>query len=298
MAIRRGRKILIPVRRVVQYRRKMEALTKDFLLDIIQRAIVFVRTSETATAPARRPLVAEAARTTRFPSRRQVVSRFTKSAAGLDVSDPDRWFPRRIPDFQEYKDQIISSAKTRAYADALVNLKAAAYKTVKTELAAKAGIPPVVLPQTLEKIQTKTIKIVTTDITDNLAKELRKRMTDSIKAGMNVDEVVHNLGMLNTNWRTIARTETMDVLNMGAYEQAKQEADEFGATTYKGWLSSGSANPRASHQTAGQVYGAGNEIPLSEPFIVNGIPMMYPHDPEAPAEEVINCGCTVYYIVK
>jgi hypothetical protein len=34
---------------------------------------------------------------------------------------------------------------------------------------------------------------------------------------------------------------------------------------------------------------------MDEPFIVGESELMYPSDPEGPAEEVINCRCAVLY---
>jgi hypothetical protein len=36
-------------------------------------------------------------------------------------------------------------------------------------------------------------------------------------------------------------------------------------------------------------------VALDKPFIINGVEMMHPHDPKAPAAEIINCGCRALY---
>jgi len=48
-----------------------------------------------------------------------------------------------------------------------------------------------------------------------------------------------------------------------------------------------SKEPRPHHMSAN-----GKKVKASQPFILkNGAVLMYPHDPNAPAEEVINCNC-------
>ena len=44
-------------------------------------------------------------------------------------------------------------------------------------------------------------------------------------------------------------------------------------------------SPRITHLAAD-----GRHVPVDEPFDIGGVAMMYPRDPAAPSEEVINCG--------
>ena len=61
----------------------------------------------------------------------------------------------------------------------------------------------------------------------------------------------------------------------------------------KQWLRSGKIFSRWNHDAAdGQV------VPVAKPFVLPAhrgtgtVTMMHPHDPTAPAGEIINCGCT------
>lgn len=56
----------------------------------------------------------------------------------------------------------------------------------------------------------------------------------------------------------------------------------------KKWIKSGKREPRPAHVAIN-----GQTKSVSEPFVLRGgaVKMMYPHDPAAPAAEVINCGC-------
>jgi SPP1 gp7 family putative phage head morphogenesis protein len=85
----------------------------------------------------------------------------------------------------------------------------------------------------------------------------------------------------------ISRTETHGAANYGAFGAAK----ETGIELRKEWLSAEDERTRPDHQTAnGQIVG------LDDMFQVGGASLAYPGDPSGPAEQVINCRCTVAYI--
>ncbi|MGB2272572.1 MAG: phage minor head protein [Pseudomonadales bacterium] len=73
-------------------------------------------------------------------------------------------------------------------------------------------------------------------------------------------------------------------------EVARNEAHASVASKVPGikkrWKKSNKLHSRRAHDKAdGQI------VDHDKPFTVNGIKMMHPHDPKAPAKEVINCGC-------
>lgn len=89
----------------------------------------------------------------------------------------------------------------------------------------------------------------------------------------------------------IARTETLRAANFGSFQLYGQAG-----ITYKEWLATFDNRVRPDHETAGIRYVQGGNpgpIPMKEPFQVGGVRMMYPHDPSAPAEQVINCRCAI-----
>lgn len=85
----------------------------------------------------------------------------------------------------------------------------------------------------------------------------------------------------------IARTELSRVYAVAAQERALQ-AVEVVADLQKQWRRSGKVHSRIAHDLAdGQVQD------MDKPFVLaNGVRLMMPHDPKAPAKDVINCGCT------
>jgi SPP1 gp7 family putative phage head morphogenesis protein len=86
----------------------------------------------------------------------------------------------------------------------------------------------------------------------------------------------------------IARTETHGAANFGAQEAAK----ETGLQLRKEWVAASDERTRESHVEAdGQIVG------MDEPFIIGGVALMYPGDPDGPPEETINCRCAVAHVV-
>ena len=86
----------------------------------------------------------------------------------------------------------------------------------------------------------------------------------------------------------IARTETHGAANYGAGRAAR----ETNLPLNREWIAAGDERTRETHtQADGQIVG------MDEPFTVGGAKLMYPGDPDGPAEEVINCRCCVGFIV-
>lgn len=94
--------------------------------------------------------------------------------------------------------------------------------------------------------------------------------------------------------RAIARTERGLAVNMGQMEAWRQAADKGGipySAIIKEWRHTGvHEHERITHVAANKDTVRG----LYTPFDIGGIPMQYPHDPMAPASEVINCQCRVH----
>jgi uncharacterized protein with gpF-like domain len=82
--------------------------------------------------------------------------------------------------------------------------------------------------------------------------------------------------------KVVADTETA-----AAYGYARNKAMLAAGITKKKWLHSPLAKePRPDHVAA-----HGMVVPADEPFPVGDPPLMYPHDPNGAAEDVINCHC-------
>jgi hypothetical protein len=276
-----------------KWERAIGKITKEYLHKMVARSVLYVRSRKKLA-----PRLSEVAEAIEFPTQQQVINRWNRVKKKVRVKNPAIWTPRDIPNFSEYRQAIIDRENERWFADLLFGLKKEAYLDELAKTAIKTASEPWIDPRVIERIRTKTIKVVTTDITQTLRDKLTAKLEQTINAGFTIDETAHDLGFLNTNWRTIAKTETFDVLNQGAFDQVKAEAGEVGAEALKYWQHSGNPNGRESHVIAGTTYNEANAIPIDEPFIVDGEAMMYPHDPNASAKNVVNCGCNAVYIIK
>lgn len=86
---------------------------------------------------------------------------------------------------------------------------------------------------------------------------------------------------------TIVRTGNSGVYSTAAYERLLQQAQMVEGLK-KQWRASGKPHPRINHLAAdGQVQD------VTKPFKLGSAELMYPHDPKAPASEIILCGCTM-----
>ena len=84
---------------------------------------------------------------------------------------------------------------------------------------------------------------------------------------------------------TIMRTEMGRAFSVATQERQTQ-AVEILPGLKKQWRRSGKVHSRTAHDLAdGQI------VDVDKPFIVGGVPLMYPRDPKAPAKETVNCGC-------
>ena len=93
--------------------------------------------------------------------------------------------------------------------------------------------------------------------------------------------------------RTVARTETLAAVNGGVFRAAQLDAEQRGdPAPFKQWLSTEDKRTRPTHREADR-----QRTLLMEPFVVGGAALMFPGDPRGPAQEVINCRCSLLPVV-
>lgn len=93
--------------------------------------------------------------------------------------------------------------------------------------------------------------------------------------------------------RTVARTETMGAVNGGVFRAAVLDAEQRGdPAPFKQWLATEDRRTRQTHRDADR-----QRTLLTEPFVVGGAQLQYPGDPRGPANEVINCRCSMLPVV-
>jgi len=125
---------------------------------------------------------------------------------------------------------------------------------------------------------------------DEVWANVREQLVVGSRAGEDVREVaarVRNVaGVSQARSVVIARTEVHAAHEAGAFLQAKLA----GLDGKKEWLATHDARTRPSHAAAG-----GQRVSFLEPFVVGGAALLFPGDPAGPADEVVNCRCSVAY---
>lgn len=92
---------------------------------------------------------------------------------------------------------------------------------------------------------------------------------------------------------TVARTETIGAVNAGIYRSAQFEAEARGdVAPFKQWISTEDKRTRPTHVAADK-----QRTLLSATFTVGGAQLLFPGDPRGPAQEVINCRCSLIPVV-
>lgn len=108
-----------------------------------------------------------------------------------------------------------------------------------------------------------------------------------------VDDVLSTTG--SDRWpnraTTVARTESIGALNFSRNDSFHALAEETGDEFEKVWLSTIDNRTRDTHRAAD-----GQRVPVGESFIVGGFELEFPGDPDGPAEEIINCRCTMLLV--
>jgi hypothetical protein len=91
----------------------------------------------------------------------------------------------------------------------------------------------------------------------------------------------------------IARTETGQAVSAARFEAMRQGIEKSGISpdlVVKKWFHAGPAmnnGERPDHMALNRTEVRG----MNTPFLPSGVPMLHPHDPNAPADQVINCRC-------
>ena len=134
-------------------------------------------------------------------------------------------------------------------------------------------------------------------IADDVQQHLQKLITQAVDAGKTPAEIESIIESYldatgSENWqnraRTIAITEVNRMANAGTQAAGMAISDMESVRLNKKWVTRHDTKVRLDHKvTDGQV------VPLHSNFDVNGTPMLYPLDPAAPAEQVVNCRCSM-----
>lgn len=145
----------------------------------------------------------------------------------------------------------------------------------------------------LRYISQEAIRRRITDVVETTRKQIVRAVSKGYSDGLGqrgvadyILDLVPSLAQYRANM--IARTETHGAANYGSDEAAKQT----GLPLTREWISAQDERTRETHRAAN-----GTTAPMDGRFKVGNAELAFPGDPEGPAEEVINCRCTVAYVV-
>lgn len=137
------------------------------------------------------------------------------------------------------------------------------------------------------------------EINETTRNRIKQVLADALEQGIyarsEISKLIERatLGEIGKNRsRLIARTESASAGNEGKERSAREWSEESGERLYKLWIAGGSKEPRQTHLDVDDDIA----IPIEAQWNVGGEMMDRPHDPNASAENVINCSCVVVYV--
>lgn len=212
------------------------------------------------------------------------------ASAGWDTAVLDaRW-----PEWQRIVDTValpvVAEVFTTAYQD-----------TADRVLTAAAGDP--ISPVAAASRHLATVRNRMVGTSDAVFDLLRSSLDEGRVAGEDIPTLANRVEKTlrqegTATWRgrgtTVARTEVIAANNAGSQSAAYDVADTLGhghGDVCKEWGATLDDRVRPTHSDAdGQ-----KVIGLDTQFTVGSSMLVYPGDPAGPAEEVVNCRCTVFY---
>lgn len=132
-----------------------------------------------------------------------------------------------------------------------------------------------------------------TGIVDELWMYVREELVLGIRNGESIDDLAKRVReaaqLSKPRAKVTARTEVVSASNAGSLETVRA----LGFVGIKEWLTTHDSRTRPTHVSAG-----GQRVDLSAPFQVGATYLDFPGDPSGPADEVINCRCSMAFDVE
>ena len=153
-----------------------------------------------------------------------------------------------------------------------------------------AGLLPALDPRlliALKSFQTDRIRDISTTVVNRINTEIGQAALGVQNPFDAAQKVAGHLNAPKARALTIVRTE-LGTAYAEAGQQRMTQAKAAGvAGLQKQWRRSGKLHPRITHDLAdGQI------VDVDEPFLVGGVKIMKPRDPELDPKDRINCGCS------
>lgn len=217
---------------------------------------------------------------------REAVSRFNGAitAAGSPIPIPGITPDEMIPP-EGFKASI--QARTVAIRNRIVNEVASIL--LGTILADKAAVIPV-FSGILESLAEQQAQFAW----EAQQEAISTVILDAYREGWSVPETSEQLQSVLKDyapWQAtrLARTDLISLANATSLASAQLLRPED-QPRYKIWLTAQDDRVREAHVKADR-----QAVPIDQPFTVEGVALMYPGDPTAPAELIMNCRCTQVY---
>lgn len=132
---------------------------------------------------------------------------------------------------------------------------------------------------------------------DEVANLIFAEITDGVNAGESRDQIAARIDKVlsftgSERWphraRVIAQTETTRARAAGTMAAGVEMGRVTGRQLTKTWDAKDDDRVRVAHHGVD-----GTTVPVGSVFYVGGYPMLFPGDPSAPADQVINCRCSL-----
>lgn len=210
----------------------------------------------------------------------------------MGASEFQAW---QLPNIQQSIDKVLKEIGEEMASSGSEHLAAAhslGIDLIEKPLAA-GGLRIAGLLPDVDRRQLMAIRSFLTDRLKNVSADVASKVKGQIGlvmiGGQTPADAATSVSMLIESERsralTIVRTEMGRAFSVASQERQKQAAEMLPGLQ-KQWRRSGKVHSRTSHDLAdGQI------VEVDKPFIVGGVELMYPRDPNAPAQETINCGC-------
>lgn len=171
----------------------------------------------------------------------------------------------------------------------------AGFKTVGINL--KLPMVSDALLSTAKDYSADLIKNLSADLIDEVSGYVRRGIITGRNPYDVMESIANNIfpGEAGAFGRaeTIVRTENNRIFELANQERLNQIA-EVVPTMKKTWMATDDERTRDSHRQAEIDYAPGGPIgpiPVDEPFVIDGVELMMPNDPDGDPHEVINCRC-------
>jgi hypothetical protein len=141
------------------------------------------------------------------------------------------------------------------------------------------------------------VRNLLTNIPDETAKLISDEITKAVSMGASPEQIAEGvqriLDVTGSNYwpnraKVIAVTTVHSMANAGSQAAMLMLQARSDHRLLKEWVSREDDRVRPTHHEAD-----GQQVPVASYFMVGGFPLLFPGDPSAPAQEVVNCRCSM-----